>query len=116
LTWYRPDLFLGNHEFKAGFDYVRNQVGYEWHQRGPAGEYRLIFNNGDPFQIDVYNNPTAPRARSHHNGIYTTDSWAIASRLTLNLGLRYAHDNGFIPAQCRQAGQFAAAGCIDKIQ
>jgi len=36
-------------------------------------------------------------------------------RLTLNLGLRYAWDRGFVPPQCRQAGDFAAAGCFDEV-
>ena len=29
------------------------------------------------------------------------DSWTLARRLTLNLGLRYARDDGFLPEQCR---------------
>jgi hypothetical protein len=28
------------------------------------------------------------------------DSWTIGRRLTLNLGVRYAHNTGFMPAQC----------------
>jgi len=34
----------------------------------------------------------------------------------LNVGLRYANDNGFVPDQCRDAGVFAAAACFDKVQ
>ena len=30
----------------------------------------------------------------------------------MNLGLRYAHDNGFVPATCRPVGPFAAAACF----
>src|SRR6202158_5147988 len=108
MTWYRPDLFLGNHEFKAGFDYLNNEIGWEYYSRGPAGEYRLIFNNGAPFQIDTYNNPATPRTDAHQTAGYLRDNWVIGRRLTLNFGFRYAHDNGYIPAQCREAGQFAA--------
>jgi hypothetical protein len=116
MTWYRPDLFLGNHEFKAGFDYMNNEIGWEYYARGKAGEYRLIFNNGAPFQIETYNNPATPRTDAHHTALYARDNWVIGRRLTLNLGARFARDNGFIPAQCREAGQFAAASCIDTIQ
>jgi hypothetical protein len=28
LSYYKSDLFLGNHEFKAGFDYMPNQIGW----------------------------------------------------------------------------------------
>jgi hypothetical protein len=115
LTWYKPDLFAGNHDFKVGFDYLRNQIGWEYYSRGAVGEYRLIYNNGVPFQIDTYNNPATPRTRAHHVGIYATDSWVIGRRLTLNVGARYGHDNAFIPPQCRDAGQFAGAACIDEI-
>jgi hypothetical protein len=115
LTWYRPGLLAGNHDFKAGFDYIRNQIGWEYYSRGAVGEYRLILNNGSPFQIDTYNNPATPRTRAHHVGAYVTDTWAIDRRLTLNLGARYAHDNAFVPPQCRAAGQFAPAACIDEI-
>ena len=116
MTWYKSDLLLGNHEFKSGLDYMPNQIGWEYHTRGTAGEYRLIFSAGSPFQIDAYNNPATPRTRASHTGLYLKDNWVIGRRLTLNLGLRYAHDDGFIPAQCREAGQFAEAGCIDKIE
>ena len=49
-------------------------------------------------------------------GLYAQDAWTIARRLTLNLGLRFARDNAYAPAQCREAGDFAAAECLDKIQ
>ena len=48
--------------------------------------------------------------------MYFMDNWVIARRLTLNVGTRFAHDNGFIPDQCREAGQFAVAECYDAVQ
>ncbi|MGE3509448.1 MAG: carboxypeptidase regulatory-like domain-containing protein [Vicinamibacterales bacterium] len=116
FTWYRSNLGVGNHEFKGGFDYIPNQNSLSFYSRGTAGEYQLTFNNGAPFQIDVYNNPATPLTRAHHTGLWLKDNWVLGRRLTLNLGLRYARDNGFIPSQCRDEGQFAPAGCIDKIQ
>ncbi len=55
------------------------------------------------------------------SAIYLKDSWTVGRRLTLNLGLRYAHDNGFVPDQCREAAAPPSdvvfpAECFDKVQ
>ena len=82
-----------------------------------GGNYQLVFNNGAPFQINTWNYPVTP---THNNGnylgLYAQDAWTVGRRLTLNLGLRFAHDNAYVPPQCREAGDFAAAECWDKIQ
>jgi hypothetical protein len=82
----------------------------------PSGDYFLELDNGVPFQLVAYNTPTAALNATDYLGLYLTDSWTIARRLTLNLGTRYAHDVGFVPPQCRDAGPFAAAGCTDRIE
>ena len=63
-----------------------------------SGNYQLQFRNGVPNQIAVWNYPVKPDASVHYLGLYAQDSWTIARKLTLNLGLRYAHDNGIIYA------------------
>ena len=114
VSWYQKDLFIGNHEFKGGFDYV---VGTEARsQDSKRYNYQLVFNNGVPFQLDTYNYPVEPGATSHYLGGYLKDNWTVARRLTLNVGLRYAHDNGFVPARCRDAADFAEAACFPKVQ
>jgi TonB dependent receptor len=52
---------------------------------------------------------------------FLQDSWTIGKRVTLNLGIRYAHDNGFLPAQCRVAASapfqdLYPAQCWDQFQ
>jgi hypothetical protein len=47
-------------------------------------------------------------------GFYGQDSWTLARRLTLNLGLRVEHDAAYSPAQCREAARFAAAQCFEE--
>jgi hypothetical protein len=116
VTWFRPDFVFGDHEFGAGFDYIPNYIGWEYYSRGPAGDYRLVFSDGQPFQLETFNNPATPRTRAHHTGVYVKDNWVIGRQLTLNAGIRFARDNGFIPAQCREAGQFAESACMEKIQ
>jgi hypothetical protein len=115
VSWFKSDLFAGNHEFKGGFDHL-----YSWRSEQTlsreGGNYQLQFNNGVPFQIATYNTPVTPKNDANYIGLYLQDAWTIARRLTLNLGVRYAHDNAFAPQQCREVGDFAAAQCWDKVQ
>ena len=114
VSYYRTDLFAGNHEFKLGFDHLAG--GWSAARNSRAFNYQLVFNNGAPFQINTYNYPIEPQNETKYLGVYSQDAWTIARRLTLNLGIRYAHDNGYVPAQCREAAEFAAAACYPKIQ
>jgi len=117
LSWYRPDLFLGNHEFKGAFDYSQFWIIRGSGSRGAAGDYQLIFSNGAPFQIAFDNYPVIPLTNLSYSTAYANDTWTIGRRLTIDLGVRYQHDNTWVPEQCRLAGAwpFAPAGCTDKI-
>jgi hypothetical protein len=114
VSWYKPDLLGGNHEFKAGVDHL-----WSWFDGAlvtPEGglAYQLNFNNGVPFQLRTMNAPLASLNHSNYLGVYGQDSWTLARRLTLNLGLRVEHDAAYAPQQCREAGPFAAAQCWDE--
>jgi hypothetical protein len=113
-SWFRPDLFMGNHELKFGFNYTDSWFGRQYldhpadlTRRGAflaaVQNYRLRFDNGAPFQIEVWNNPALAHVTVHYLDLYGQDSWTIGRRVTLNLGIRYAHDNGFVPESCRDA-------------
>jgi len=104
VGWYKPGARWGNHDVKVGLDYTWNaHADRSADDRGAAGNYILIFRNGVPFQFDAKSNPTDPHSPINYLGTYVQDSWTLARRLTLSLGLRYAHDNGFLPEQCREA-------------
>ena len=107
IGWFRPDLFLGSHDFKAGYDDVKTTSGRGWDSRVGTvtkGDYALRFNNGVPIEILTYNAPNYPRTTVHCTAVYAADKWSVGRRLTLNLGLRWSRDDGYIPAQCREAG------------
>ena len=114
VNLFEPDLWHGNHEFKFGFDYTDNWFGRQYPKLGSDLQfegayssylynYRLIYQNGAPFQIEVWNNPAYAKVVTHYLGTYVTDGWNIGRRLTLNLGIRFAHDNGFVPGSCVEA-------------
>jgi hypothetical protein len=116
-TWYRPDLFAGSHELKFGFDYANANYGRQYplvdtNAKEPDGayssylyDYQLLFQgvNDTPFELVVQNLPAHAWVVNHYLSFYGQDSWSVGRRLTLNLGVRYAHDNGYVPASCRAA-------------
>ena len=114
ITYYKPEFFGGNHEFKVGVDHLFSWFD-DYYVDGKQ-YYQLRFNNGAPFQLATMNAPVVGPNHGNYVGVYGQDSWTIARRLTLDLGLRVEHDNAYAPAQCRQAAQFASARCWDKIQ
>jgi carboxypeptidase family protein len=99
VTLYKPDSFHGNHEFKVGFDQYKHYQHGEWGPLEPAN-YMLFSNDGDPYQFGAINHPINSELTPSYLGIYAADSWTIARRLTLNLGVRYARNDVSIPEQC----------------
>ncbi len=97
---YKPNWFHGNHEFKVGFDYVASSEIAGTHAK--QVNYMLLYNDSVPFEVSFFNSPIHPKVASNYLGIYLKDSWTVGRRLTLNYGLRYAHDDAFVPDQCRE--------------
>jgi hypothetical protein len=101
VTLYKPDSFRGNHELKVGFDHYKYIAHGDWDELEPVN-YMLFTNDGEPYQFGAINHPVQSLLNPSYLGIYATDSWTIARRLTLNLGLRYARNDVSIPAQCQE--------------
>ena len=66
------------------------------------------FRNQVPTQVSIYATPLGPYNTAIENGVYAQDQLTIR-RLTLNLGLRYAVYDAFIPAQQLPAGPWVPA-------
>jgi hypothetical protein len=121
LSYYKSDFLGGSHDIRTGVEYMPNR-GYRGNYVPLSGQnYRLVFNNGAPIEIEAWNYPTFPNQHVHYFGAYGQDSWTLRRRLTLNLGLRYGHDNSFIPESCREpaaapANQVFPARCYDRVQ
>jgi hypothetical protein len=118
LNWYRPDQFAGSHDFKVGYDDVKTTSGRGWLSRPPSngGDYALQFNNSVPFQFVTYNAPNSPLTTVHSTAIYGADKWTAGRKLTMNLGVRWSRDDGYVPPQCRPDGTFFPGSCNDHIQ
>ena len=63
---------------------------------------------GVPVQITQFASPHYAQSDVRVYNVYAQDQWTI-DRLTLNLGARYDHFGGIVPAQVRPAGPFVAA-------
>jgi hypothetical protein len=119
LTWYKPNWFHGNHEFKAGVDHSND---FESPGLGPKPQnYHLIYNDGVPFEIAFLNSPTFGKLAARSLAIYLKDSWTIGRRLTLNVGARYMRDSGYVPENCREAAAPPSdvvfpAQCFDRVE
>ena len=85
-----------------------------------SGNYQLQFRSGVANRFIAFNYPAEPTDLEDYTSAYIQDSWKVGS-LTLNLGARFAHDNGYAPEQCRVTadppGDVANPGrCWDKVQ
>ena len=96
----------GTHDLKFGTVDDWESAGQRCRQDNPSGDYQLIFNNGAPSQIIVYNSPYPTSLNSVHSQAgFITDNWVI-KRLALNLGIRAERYNSSYPSQSGVAGQF----------
>jgi len=93
LSYFADDFLAGDHEFKVGVQYYHGDSRYP---EGYFGERWYYDYKGVPYyqyQQDVF----------YVGGVINTfaafvdDSWKIGNRLTLNLGLRFDHSNGYVP-------------------
>ena len=117
---YLPSSFLGgNHQFKVGY-YLGRRDNAGGRPTNTAGDYALMFDtvNGvpdTPIQFESNNAPVDPTEWDDGYSFYGMDQWRVASRLTLNLGLRWDGQHSFVPAQSREAGAFAAAADFPRV-
>ena len=78
------------------------------------GDHYVEYSNGRPTQIREFNTPTNPKNIEHMLGFFAQDSWTLASRLTLNLGLRVDHNTGILPAQSNVGNAFIGPLSIEQ--
>src|SRR5712691_3858060 len=100
----------GSHNLKVGVDLNQFSQG-----RKDYSDVNLInqaksytFRNQVPVSVAIYATPNGPYNEGTENAVYAQDQWTIR-KLTLNLGLRYAVFDGFVPEQHLPAGPFEPA-------
>jgi len=102
----------GDHLFKGGVQFARLYFDDRYDVQN---NMFLLYNNARPVQVREYNTPTEAKNIEKILGLFFQDSWTLASRLTLNLGVRYDHNVGTLPAQSVPDRQFVPALSLPEI-
>ncbi|MFQ5721466.1 MAG: TonB-dependent receptor plug domain-containing protein, partial [Candidatus Aminicenantales bacterium] len=94
FTYYAEDFFQGDHDFKIGVQYTKAKS--EWTGGYSGGKWYYLYY-GYPYYL-YEQDPFMYGATSNAIGVFINDSWKIGDRLTVNLGLRFDHNDGSIPS------------------
>jgi len=92
VSHFADDFIQGNHEFKAGVQYTRGGAKTIGTYSGGV-VYYLYY--GEPYSA-YFSAPYNDAEVVNKIGVFIDDAWSITKRLTLNLGLRFDHQNGDI--------------------
>ncbi len=94
FTYFAEDFLGGDHEFKVGVQYTKAKS--EWTGGYCGGKWYYLYY-GYPYYL-YEQDPFMYGATSNALGVFIDDSWKVGDRLTVNLGLRFDHNDGSIPS------------------
>jgi len=95
------DDWLGRHEFKAGVEAWYGWESVDQHYfRDPRYDlsYQIVLRNGTPDYI-LHREDYLRKDNNVMLGGFVQDNWSVNSRLSLNVGVRYDHQEGIVPRQ-----------------
>ncbi|HWW83616.1 MAG TPA: TonB-dependent receptor, partial [Vicinamibacterales bacterium] len=96
----------GDHLIKAGVQFARLYFDDKF---SVLNDEYLLYSNGKPTSVQLWNTPTEAKNLDRVLGLFVQDSWTVANKVTLNLGVRFDHNTGILPAQSTPGGQYVAA-------
>jgi hypothetical protein len=94
-----------NHDLKGGYQYFR---GLSDSTQDVLQGVNLNVLNGVPQTVTEYNSPVQEKEIFSGSVLHLQDNIALG-KVTLNLGVRYEHTNGLLPAQGAPGGPFSTA-------
>ena len=110
LSYTTPGLG-GDHLLKGGIQFARLYFDDFYDVQN---NMYLVYNSGRPIQVTAWNTPTEAISIERVLGFFVQDAWTIGGRLTLNLGARFDHNVGILPAQSNAGNQFVAGKSISE--
>jgi hypothetical protein len=105
--------FTTTHDIKAG--YSMNYAKRTGNVYSTSG-MRAVYRSGIPDLVNTYNTPVSSVTQDREQGLYVQDKWRPTRKLTLNMGLRFETNYGWMPETCQVQTQFIAARCFDAIE
>jgi hypothetical protein len=97
----------GSHSFKTGFNLLTGSAANRYD--GISGDLQVSLLDGVPRSLSQAATPGEQSGKINRDlGIYAQDQWTIR-RLTLNLGVRYDHQNNQTEALELPAGRWVSA-------
>ncbi len=107
LTHYKDDWLGGSHQIKAGFEWW---IGWGndglRHYQDTLYRYRTSSAGVQtPYEIVTYNTPLDQKTHMKNVAIFGQDRITFP-RMTVNLGLRYAYYDGYLPEQTGGGGRW----------
>ena len=108
---YNKSSWGGDHLFKGGVQFARLYFDDAYQV---LNNMYLNYSNGVPTNVQEWNTPTEAINVDKVIGVFGQDSWSVGRNLTLNLGVRFDHNTGTLPAQSTQGGPFIAARTLDE--
>jgi len=102
---YFKDGWAGSHHFKAGGEIFQTTATEIWRSAYP-GDVLHVLRNGAPIAVYLFQSPSRSVSGLWTYSAYANDSWRVARRLTLNLGVRFDRYRVFLPGQAHSQGRF----------
>src|SRR5947207_7241717 len=72
---------------------------------------RAIYRAGVPDSVNTYNTPTYSDMKDRETAVYAQDRWRPTRKLTMNVGLRFETNYGWMTAACQPQTPFVDAQC-----
>ena len=103
LSYFKGNWLGASHDLKSGYQFFRGfaRTGTDVLE---SVDQNLL--DGEGSSITQYNTPLLSEDTFTGSVLFVQDNVRPTDRLTLNLGVRYEHNHGFLPAQSSPAGRF----------
>ncbi len=94
VTHYTDDFMGAQHDFRFGVQFSRGVAFTPGTAIGPTGSYMYHYA---PYYYRVTQDPYQYGGISQDVGLFFDDSITLSDRLTINAGIRFDHNNGWVP-------------------
>lgn len=102
-------FFTTTHDIKAG--YSINYAKRTGNVNSTSG-MRIIYRSGISDRVQTYNTPVSSVTQDREQGLFIQDKWRPTRKLTLNLGLRFETNYGWMPETCQPQTPFITGQCF----